>query len=192
MERFASLCMAEGVASLKKLMDSRCLMFNPSWSRLRVRIYGLGWSGFASGALWRALRGWEGLKAAVFPSSLDLGLGVDGFLSPEPPRFILLLVARCGEPKRMEGLNSGGAVFFFRLKGFGFSHRGLSCGDLVRLFFLRERERVNCGSPRREARARPTSGYGQGIIVVDIGTRSNISTGSSSQSAGVLSIGKKC
>ena len=184
--------MAEGVASLKKLMDSRCLMFHPSWSGLRVRIYGLGWSGFASGALWRALRGWEGLKAAVFSSSLDLGLGVDGFLSPEPPRFILLLVARCGEPKRMEGLNSGGAVFFFGLKGFGFSHRGLSCGDLVRLLFLRERkrERVKCGSPRREARARSTSGYGQGIIVVDIGTRSNISTGSSRQ--GVLSIEKKC
>ena len=111
--------MTEGVASLTKRTDSRCLISNHSWGGLRVRIYGLGWSGFASGALWRALRGWEGLKAAVFSSSLDLGLGVDGFLSPEPPRFILLLVARCGEPKRMEGLTRGGAVFFFGLEGFG-------------------------------------------------------------------------
>ena len=49
--------------------------------------------------------------------SLDLGLGVGGFSSLEPLRSILLLVARCGEPMRMDSLNSG-AVFFL---GPGFS-----------------------------------------------------------------------
>ncbi len=64
-----------------------------------------------TGALGKAERGWEGLKGAMFSSSLDLGVEVDGFVSLEPPRFILL-AARCEEPTRMEDLNRG-AVFFF-------------------------------------------------------------------------------